>query len=52
MKLLGRYFNTRDATVVSAMTELRKLAGIKVERSLPDLKDSQAAVQRFREARQ
>jgi uncharacterized protein HemX len=52
LKLLGRYFNTQDATVVSAMKELRTLAGIRVERSLPDLKESQTAVQRFKEARQ
>jgi len=52
LKLLGRYFNIHDASVVAALTELRKLAGIKVERSMPDLKESQAAVQRFREADQ
>lgn len=50
--LLARYFNTRDAAVTAAQTELRKLAGVRVAPSMPDLKESLSAVQRFREARQ
>lgn len=50
--LLARYFNTRDAGVMAAQAELRKLAGFRVAPPLPDLKESLPTVQRFREARQ
>jgi uncharacterized protein HemX len=50
-KLLARYFNTRDAAVLSAQAELQKLAALQVSPPLPDLKESLAVVQRFREAR-
>lgn len=52
IKLLGRYFNTHDAAVEAALTELRKLAGLEIDRSLPELKESLTTIQRFKEARQ
>lgn len=51
-RLLGRYFNTSDAAVLAAQAELRKLAALPIAPALPDLKESVAAVQRFREARE
>lgn len=51
-KLLGRYFNTRDAAVRAAQAELRKLAALTVAPPLPDLKESLSGVQHFRETRQ
>lgn len=50
-QLLSRYFNTRDAAVMAAQTELRKLARLDVSPPLPDLKESLGSIQRFREAR-
>lgn len=51
-KLLARYFNTQDAAVAAAQTELRKLAALNSNPRLPDLKESLAAIESYRQAGQ
>lgn len=51
-KLLARYFNTQDAAVAAAQTELRKLAALNSNPRLPDLKESLAAIESYRQGGQ
>lgn len=51
-KLLARYFNTQDAAVAAAQAELRKLAALNSNPRLPDLKESLAAIESYRQVRQ
>jgi uncharacterized protein HemX len=51
-KLLARYFNVQDAAVAAAQTELRKLAALNASPSLPELKESLAAIESYHPARQ
>lgn len=46
-KLLARYFNTEDAAVAAAQTELRKLAALNIAPRLPELKESLAAIESY-----
>lgn len=49
-RLLARYFNTRDA-VAAAQAELGKLAAMNAAPRLPDIKESLAALEPYRQAR-
>ncbi len=51
-KLLARYFNTQDAAVAAARAELRRLAALDAAPKLPELKESLAAIESYRQAKQ
>lgn len=50
-KLLARYFNTQDAAVAAAQAELRKLAALNAAPTLPELKESLAAIESYHKDR-
>lgn len=50
-RLLARHFNTRDAAVAAAQAELGKLAAMNAAPRLPDIKESLAAIESYRQAR-
>ena len=42
--MLARYFNTRDAGVVAAMKEIKRLSGLQIDTKLPGIEASLAAL--------
>ncbi len=51
-KLLVRYFNTQDAAVAAAQSELGKLSALNPAPALPELKESLAAIESYHKDRQ